>query len=109
MEYNVLFYGLPEEHNENCENKILKLIQSDLKVPPRDVYSVENVIGEVRVDIAHRVGRRSADRKKPRPIVVQFLSRKGKLIVLQHAQNLKGSRLSISEQLPPLVREQRMA
>ena len=40
MEYNVLFYGLPEEHNENCENKILKLIQSDLKVPPRDVYSV---------------------------------------------------------------------
>ena len=69
----------------NLENKILKLIQSDLKVPPRDVYSVENVIGEVRVDIAHRVGRHSADRKRPIPIVVQFLSRKGKLIVLQHA------------------------
>ena len=68
MEYKVLFYGLPEEQNENCENKILKLIQSDLQVPPRDVYSVENVIGEVRVDIAHRVGRRSVDRKKPRPI-----------------------------------------
>ena len=62
--------------------------------------------GEVRVDIEHRIGQRKA---KPRPLVVSFVTRRGRDIILSHAKNLKSTPYAVTEQLPPSIREQRTA
>ena len=71
------------------------------------IYSSKNLGGEIRIDIAHCVSRPSNGRS--RPIVVRFVTRKGRDMVLQQSSKLKGTRWSIGEQLPSSMCERRSA
>ena len=109
MRENLVFYSIPESNGEDCENVITKFLVDEMKINPEDIYSHGNLIGEVRIDVAHRVGKKSAASVRDRPIVAKFLTRKGKDYVLKHAQNLAGKRYGVSEQLPPEMRERKLA
>ena len=49
------------------------------------------------IDIAHRLGK--YDDKKIRPVIVKFVSRQTKYLVMQNANHLKGTKLSLNEDL----------
>ena len=74
-----------ETHTES-EEKIVNLIENKLGVNVRN-----------RIDIAHRVG--SFSTISDRAIIVKFKCRKEKIAVIQNRKKLKGSRVSISEDL----------
>ena len=79
-----------KETEFETEKTVLNIINSDLK------------LGHIRSDdisIAHRVGQKTT---KPRAIIVKFLSRKNKNLVLSKRRLLKGSGRGIIEDLTPL-------
>ena len=74
----------------DTEKTVLAVINSDLKL---------DHISSNDISIAHRVGQRTT---KPRAIIVKFLSRKVKNLVLSKRRLLKGSGRGIIEDLTPL-------
>ena len=80
-----------------------------MNIPYNLIYSQDNISGEIRIDIAHRIGKKNQSTTSRRPVVVKFVTRKGRDMVLKHAKNLKGKRQYVSEQLPGQMRERRMA
>ena len=109
MQHNLVFHGLKETNHEDCEKITITFIFQSLKISQKDIYSSNNLAGEIRIDVAHRSGRKSDLRGKPCPMVVRFVTRKGKDMVLKSVRNLKGTSYSVTEQLPPVIREQRQA
>ena len=103
---NLIFYNVEESNGENCRLVIEKFLTEEMKVPRQLIYSAENLTGEVRIDVAHRIGRFTP---KGRPVVVKFVTRQGKEYVMKHAKNLKGKKFSVSEQLPSKMKERRQA
>ena len=106
MKHNLIFHNIPEKQDEDCYTVINCFFTDVLKVPDHLFFSKNNLSGEVRVDIAHRIGQRKA---KPRPLVVSFVTRRGRDIILSQAKNLKSTPYAVTEQLPPSVRERRTA
>lgn len=88
------FLGVgPDQGKEtvyDTEKKILSVINSDLKLSD---------IGPDDISIAHRVGPKTT---KPRAIIVKFLRRKHKNIVISKRRLLKGTGKGIIEDLTPL-------
>lgn len=103
MRENLVFYGLKEENEENCEILVKELIQTELGIDP----------SSMEIDRAHRLGSTSA--RKPRPIVVKFhryLDREMiriKTIEEETRSKLKDKRLGVGIQTPPELREARKA
>ncbi|XP_060597999.1 uncharacterized protein LOC132751777 [Ruditapes philippinarum] len=97
MRDNLLFHKLPEEKDENCEEKIKHFIQDKLKI--------DNAIDTIRLQRAHRVGPFKAG--KSRPIVAKFTEFHDREKVRRAAKELKGSNFGISEQFPKEIVEQR--
>ncbi|XP_053389178.1 uncharacterized protein LOC128552179 [Mercenaria mercenaria] len=62
MRDNLLFFNIPEEKDENCENKILNLIEAKL--------GIENAKTEIKLQRVHRIG--AFKSSKIRPIVAKF-------------------------------------
>lgn len=106
MKKNVVIYNLKEENGENCYALVEDFLANILQVPQDKMFSRENPCGPVRIDIAHRMGRKGS---KPRPLVVAFVTQQGKDIVLSHSRKLRSTPFALSEQLPSSVRERRMA
>ena len=106
MKHNLIFHNIPEKPDEDCYTVINSFLNDVLKVPDHLFFSKNNFSGEIRVDIAHRIGQRKV---KPRPLVVSFVTRRGRDIILSHAQNLKSTPYAVTEQHPPSVRERRTA
>lgn len=57
MRANMVIYNLPEptgsdSNAEKCEIRVLSFLKQDLKIAETDIYSVQNLAGEIRVDIA---------------------------------------------------------
>ena len=83
--YDVWNTDKNKTHTES-EEKVVNLIENKLGV------NVKN-----RIDIAHRVG--SFSTISDRAIIVKFKCRKEKIAVIQNRKKLKGSGVSISEDL----------
>ncbi|KAK3094866.1 hypothetical protein FSP39_007262 [Pinctada imbricata] len=101
MRDNLLFYGIPEEDGEDCEESITELVSDKMKI--RKVVRFERV---------HRVGRRRVGnhRGPPRPIVAKFSSYKDRDLVRKQApRTLRGSNIWVQEQFPPEIEQRRKA
>ena len=86
---NLLFHGIQEEAQENCEGKVQELINTHL-----------NISANITFDRVHRLGRRGA--KNPRPIVAKFHQYKDRELVLttaqQKSEELKSQNFGVSIQ-----------
>ena len=92
---------------ENIYKVVEHLLIEELKIPEREVGSYSNNFGIVRVDVAHRLGRYTD--QSIRPIVIFFETRQAKDYVMSFVRNLRGSRISVGEQFPEVVRSKRSA
>ena len=106
MKSNLVFHNIPEKEGEDCLVEVLTFMQHHLKIPETFLFSSANPFGDIRVDVAHRVGVKSY---RPRSMIVKFMSHRGRDLVLTYAKNLKQSPFAISEHLPVSVRERRSA
>ena len=104
MSHNIVIYNVPEQAREDIDKTVTDCFTKMLKLPDHPILSERHPVAPVQVDIAHRVGKVN---QRNRPIVVKLMRRKGKDIILQHARNLRGTGISISEQLPSEMRERR--
>ena len=83
---NIRIFGLKEESNEDCVKVVLQLLNNKLKVN----------LQEDDIDVAHRVGRKS---QKPRAMIVKFMRRKHRFVVMRKRKTLKGSGTTIADDL----------
>ena len=82
-DFNLRFYNIPEDSNENCIEKLKTILSNDLGIKP----VIEN---------AHRIGGpRTGASNDPRPVIAKFLYRPERLQVIQNKRSLKnGVRIS---------------
>lgn len=80
-------FGVKEEVGENTEDKVREIFSSKLcvKVEPSDI------------DRCHRVGKLNA--KKSRPIIIKLVSYKTRATIIRARKLLKGTGISIKEDL----------
>ena len=97
MKDNLIFYKLPEENGENCEEKVLSFIENRL--------GIERATTETKLHTAHRIG--TFNRGNTRPIVAKFTYYPDREKVRKAAKNLKGTEFGISEQYPREIMEKR--
>lgn len=91
---NLCFFGLPEQRNENTDNLIVSLIEEKMKIN----------IKLSDIERSHRVGRKSDDTKKSRPIIVRFCSYRIRADVYNKKKALKGTNTYVHEDLSKLRR-----
>ena len=100
MRDNLMFYGLPEEPNENCESIIKTLIAEKIQLQQA---------GNLTFDRVHRVG--LPTRGKSRPIIAKFHYYKERELVRNKsfdlADTLKAANIGIGAQWPKQMRETR--
>lgn len=117
MRLNIIFYNLPEPTTnssiEKCEDTVLYFLKNNLKLSRADLYSADNLAGEIRIDIAHRMGRAftppPGESPRPRPMVTVFTTRKGRDLVMSQSSKLKGTNQSMSDQYPEEMAQCRRA
>lgn len=95
MRNNLVFYNIPEEEQEDCEDKLTNCIRHEMKI---EVVSSDFA----RV---HRMGAKRGG--SIRPIVARFQSFKKKEVVRKAAPVLKGKRFGVSEQYPREIADKR--
>jgi hypothetical protein len=94
---NLRVYGVPEGRSEDTNEIVIKLVKEKLNVQ----------ITRQDVDRSHRLGKPPIDGKKnsPRPIIVRFTSYAARSSVFKEKRRLKGSGVTIREDLTPKRRE----
>ena len=95
------FEGIEESTNEtwqDTENKVKYLISSHMP----------EVGGDIVLERAHRVGRRSSAESKPRKIVAHFLNYKDHESVLKAKKKLRGTNVFVNEDYSDWVKKKRM-
>ena len=95
MRENLVFYNL-QNRGEDCEAVISTFMKDQMNIHENNIYSKDNITGEIRIDIVHRLGKKKPTSTFSRPIVVKFVTHKGKQMVLKHAKNLKGKQQYVS-------------
>ncbi|VEN48442.1 unnamed protein product [Callosobruchus maculatus] len=85
---NLRFFGIPETNNEKCRDVIIDIIRTKL-----DLSSISTE----DIEVAYRSG--SSKGNAPRVMFVRFYSAKVKNDVYSNKKNLKGSRITIREDL----------
>ena len=101
---NLIFYGIEETQDENCADKIMKLLKEHLQL---------NNIAPNQLQRAHRMGgpkrqtHIGSNANKPRPIIVCFLDFNLKETIRTRRHQLKNTTQSISEDLPVEIRNAR--
>ena len=100
MKPNLIFHNIPEKIQEVPYIKIDSILRNTLKIPDNLIFSRKNPGGEIRVDVAHRIGQRKC---KARPLVVKFLTQRGHDIVFRYAKQLISTPYAMSEQFLPSV------
>lgn len=84
---NLIIQGIPESRDENCEAKVKKIFVEKLRIA-----DVDNMI-------LQRVHRNKSE-KKPRPMVVRFLSSKDRQKIWNAKSQLRGTNILIVEDFP---------
>ncbi len=98
MQDNLLFHNVPEEKDENCADKLKKILNNK-------GYTKNCVFERI-----HRIGPYNARNQKPRPVVAKMQSHKHVSDLLDFSRSLpKGTAndFRISSQYPAEVRERR--
>nr|CAH7736523.1 unnamed protein product [Callosobruchus chinensis] len=85
---NLRFFGIPETNNEKCRDVIINIIETKLKL---------SSISPEDIEVAFRSG--CSKENAPRVIFVRFYSARIKNDVYSNKKNLKGSRITIREDL----------
>ena len=85
----LLIHGIKEEKDEDVEKLVMDVVNTKLEAGLQDM----------EVSRTHRVGRKSIDKDKPRPIIVRFISYRQRKKVFNLKKKLKGQRIMITESL----------
>ena len=88
MKKNIIIYNIPETNGEDIHKETENFLSSILKIPETVLFSKASPGTEIRIDVAHRIGRKGA---KPRPIVVSFTTQQGRNMVLSTPRVVKNS------------------
>ena len=83
----------------------MSVMVSKMKIP-RERFHKVTANGDIKIEIAYRIGKRS---KVPRPVVVKFCDLASKKICFSHAKNLAGSKIAMTDDLAGETREKRIA
>lgn len=93
---NLRVLGLEEEEEENLEVKFIDAIANSLDV----------TVVKQEIEISHRIGHRlngnanqTSSNRKPRPVIVKFVSNKTKTRILTKRRQIKGRPLVILEDM----------
>jgi len=89
---NLIIYGMDQENNENCFEKIRSFMTSNLKIPEE---KVRNMI----IQRCHRL----KVNIKPQPMICRFQLFSDRMTVWNARLNLKNTRLSLNEDFPPEI------
>ena len=107
MKSNLIFYNLDETDQENCYTLIIDILIEIFKFKQKDIFTPQNAGGEIKIDVAHRIGKKGA---KARPIVVGFSDRRGRDLALKQIRQSKvNTDIKVSEQYPSEIKEKRAA
>ena len=87
---NLLFYGFGEERNENCREKIGRLLCDKFNIQP------ENIV----IERAYRIGKFRNNALSPRPIIAAFRDYILTETIMSQGSNLKNSPHSVSRDYP---------
>ena len=91
---NIKIWGIPEEKNENLEEKLLqKFAEVGFVFQPRDIIAV------------HRLG--YYKRGSVRPVIVRFSHLKDKMLVFSKKDAFEGTGLLITQDYPQIVADRR--
>ena len=96
--YNLIFYGFPEERNENVVEKLKLIFIKDLSIDP---FRVERM----QFNHGHRMPSEATG--APKPIILRFSSYADRDLVLSCAYKLAGSRRRIVTDLPVMMKKER--
>lgn len=88
----LLLHGIPEKEGENPSEQVSNIIKSKLQI----------TLNETDVISCYRYGRKRADNKFHRPILIHFADRGRRNAVFAGKRHLKGTKLVIAELLSPL-------
>lgn len=90
---NIVVYGIKENPNENYfeRDKIIENLATTLKIPTLDY------------DDSFRLGKFSPD--NPRPLLIKLLRQRDKQTVMRNWGNLKGTPITIRDDLTPLEKK----
>ena len=104
MRENLLFHGIPESHNENCELLIKQFMAAELKIE-------HEIVDAMVLDRVHRIGRYAKGPNFVRPIVAKFHKYTDRERVRELGYNmrdeLQAKKLAIKPQLPNCVMQKR--
>ena len=89
MRDNLLFFNIPQSQDEDCAAIVMNFCKEKLHIENAET---------IRLDRAHRIGKRQPN--KTRPIVIKFNFHQDKENVRKQAKQLKGTNFGISEQFP---------
>ena len=98
MRDNLLFIGIPEEEEEDCEELLTNFVHDKMRVRK-----------DIEFERVHRIGRKPHNTNaRPRNIVAKFSRFKDRELVRRQAPlTLKGSNFYVQEQFPPEVEQRR--
>ena len=107
LDKNITIFHLEEPTGrEDCKRTVIDFMVSHLKIPRDGIYSKTNPTGDIRVDIARRIGKPG---NKLRPLHVEFCDKSSKLCMYKFVKNLKDTKYSVSDQFSTETREKRLA
>lgn len=95
--YNLLFYGIKEEPNEDVFDKIKGILCTDMKIEEERVERIYFAHG-------HRL---PTEGQGPRPIIIRFTAFEDRELILSKAKLLAGSRRRILVDLPVVMKKER--
>ena len=96
--WNLIIYGIEESERENCTAQVKNVMFSALKIN-------DEIVESTRFCGMHRLGKFKQISGRPRPVIARFTCREDRDLIWRQKYNLKGSRYSLAEDLPPAVRK----
>ncbi|XP_038559865.1 uncharacterized protein LOC119891937 isoform X1 [Micropterus salmoides] len=100
MRDNLVISGIPEQADEAPEETVKSFIQNQLKLPAGTVKNIS-------FHRVHRLGGRRQENQRPRPIVATFEHFKQKELVKGRGRELRGTNISVNDQLPREILDRR--
>lgn len=93
--WNLLFFGVNEERDENCKEKVKRIISNNLNIPDAD---------QIKFCGVHRIGRQRMGQRRNRPIICRFTCREDRERVYKAKAKLKNTSIHIADDVPEEIR-----
>ncbi|UYV63762.1 hypothetical protein LAZ67_2005540 [Cordylochernes scorpioides] len=90
-ERNLIFYGIEQDHNEDCRERIRKVIEENMQTTEK-----------INITRCHRLSR-----KPGAPILIEVPEQNDRSTLFKAAFNLRGTKISLSKDYSVKMREQR--